>query len=268
MSKYKLVAIDLDDTLLDQDLKISERAKKAIWRARERGVLVTLSTGRMYRAALPLAQELEIDLPLITYQGALVVNALSGEILQHLPVPLEYAREIIAGIKPLGYHINLYLNDILYVEKKTPESDSYEKISRAEAQPVGDLLKFLQEDPTKVLIIAKEPQLDRLIEEFKPRFGVNIHITKSKPNFLEFSHPMATKGHALAFLAEKYGIKHEEVMAIGDSYNDLEMIAYAGLGVIVGNARPDVKKHADYVTEALYGDGAAEAIEKFVLEEY
>ncbi|ACV64638.1 Cof-like hydrolase [Desulfofarcimen acetoxidans DSM 771] len=267
MSKYKFVAIDLDDTLLDKDLKISERARQAISRAKDRGVLVTLSTGRMYRSALPYARELEIDLPIITYQGALVKNPGTGETLAHYPLPLDYARQVISRGKSLGYHINVYVNDNLYIEKENPHSARYEKISGIAAQPVGDLSDFLnREDPTKVLISAEEQQLDALMEEFGRKFGANVHITKSKPYFLEFSHPLATKGHALSVLAGKYGVLREEVMAVGDSYNDLEMIDYAGLGVIVANARKDLKEHADYVTAASSGDGVAEAIEKFILE--
>ena len=264
MFKYKFVAIDLDDTLLNHDLKISERASQAIARAKQAGIYITLSTGRMYRSALPYARELEIDLPIITYQGALVKNPGSGETLAHYPLSLEYARKIISRVKSLGYHINIYINDTLYIEKRTPHSDRYEKISGIASQPVGDLLNFLQEDPTKLLISAEEYQLDQLSEEFAKEFGKNVHITKSKPYFLEFSHPLATKGHALSVLAEKYGVLREEVIAIGDSYNDLEMIDYAGLGVLVGNARQELKKHADYVTVAPSGDGVAEVIEKFI----
>ena len=264
MFKYKFVAIDLDDTLLDHDLKISDRARQAIGRAKEAGSYITLSTGRMYRSAVPYARELEIDIPIITYQGAMVKNPRSSEILAHYPLPLEYARNVISRVKSLGYHINIYINDTLYIEKRTAHSDRYEKISGIVGQPVGDLLTFLEEDPTKVLISAEEHQLDILSEEFSSVFEKNVHITKSKPYFLEFSHPLATKGYALSVLAEKYGVLREEVIAIGDSYNDLEMIDYAGLGVIVNNARQEVKKHADYVTTTPSGDGVAEVIEKFV----
>ena len=266
MFKYKFVAIDLDDTLLDHDLKISDRARLAIGRAKQKGIYVTLSTGRMYRSALPYAKELQIDMPIITYQGALVKNPRSNETLAHYPLALDYARKVISRVKSLGYHINIYINDTLYIEKRTPHSDRYEKISGIASQPVGDLLTFLKEDPTKLLVSAEEHQLDRLTEEFGHMFGENVHITKSKPYFLEFSHPLGTKGHALSVLAEKYGVLREEVIAIGDSYNDLEMIDYAGLGVIVNNARQELKKHADYVTTAPSGDGVAEVIEKFIFE--
>lgn len=268
MSAFKMLAMDLDDTLLDRELKIKEKDREAIFRARQAGVVVTLATGRMYRAALPFARELEIDVPIVTYQGAYTRNPVTGEVLLHRPVPLVYALEIIDRIVPLGFHINVYLDDNLYVERHTEESRLYYQISRVEAQAVGPLGPFLEQagqDPTKVLVVGRENLLDQLLAELKPIYDRKLHITKSKPHFLEFSHPQATKADALDAVARLYGIKPEEVIAIGDSYNDLEMIDYAGLGVVMGNAREEVQARADYVTTCLEQCGVAHAIEKFIL---
>lgn len=263
--KYKLVAVDLDDTLLSPDLKITERVKKATAAARASGVHFTISTGRMFCSAVPFARELDIDIPLITYQGALVKNSLSGEVLLYRPLPLACAREIIARVHRLGYHLNGYLDDRLLVERDTPEGRRYAAFSGVEAEVVGDFLEFFDRDPIKVLAISEEPLLDRLSSELGPLYKGKVHIAKSKPHFLEFSHPRATKGDALEFLARRFGIKREEIIAVGDSYNDLEMLEYAGLGVAVANAREEVKKKAGYVTEASYSDGVVEVLEKFVL---
>jgi len=265
LSKYRMLAIDLDDTLLNSQFKISPRNKEYIRRAREAGVHVTLATGRMYCSALPYARELDINLPLITYQGALVKEAGSGETLIHRPVPLELARQVIRQVKPLGYHINVYVDDNLYVEKITPEAEMYQRISGITARPVGDLLTFLKEPPTKVLIVGGVQELDALGQEMRRQFGRTLHITKSKPHFLEFSHPEATKGHALDTLARRWGLTPDQVIAIGDAPNDLEMIAYAGLGVVMDNARTEIKEKADYVTRSNDEDGVAEVIGKFIL---
>jgi hypothetical protein len=130
---------------------------------------------------------------------------------------------------------------------------------------VGDLLEYLDRDPTKVLAITKEYLVDELKAELDPIYKGKITVSKSKPHFLEFAHIEATKGNALAFLAAHFGIKREEVIAVGDGYNDLDMLDYAGLGVVVANARDEIKKFADYVTSAPYGDGVVEVLEKFVL---
>lgn len=265
MSKYKMVAVDLDDTLLDDHFQLTERVKETIKAVRAAGVHFTISTGRMFRSAMPYARELSLNLPLITYQGALVKNALSGEVLLYRPLSLSYAKQIINRVHELGYHINAYLDDRLLMERDTPEGRHYMQIAGIEAEVVGDLLKILDRDPTKVLIITEEPLLDRLNAELTLLYQNKLHITKSKPYFLEFSHPQATKGYALAMLAEYYGVKRDEVIAIGDSFNDLEMLEYAGLSVAVANAREEIKEMVGYVATAPNGEGVVEALNKFVL---
>lgn len=264
---YRLLAMDLDDTLLDSSLRIREEDRQALERARRAGVVVTLATGRMYRATLPYVEELAIDAPVITYQGALVKHPRTGEVLLHRPVPLALALEIVDRLAARGFHLNVYLDDELYVERHTPESRLYASISRVEARAVGPLVPFLQKtgrDPTKVLAIAREEEIDGLQAEMRPLYEGCLHVTKSKPRFLEFSHPLADKGHALAVVAGCYGLSPEEVIAIGDSYNDLEMIDWAGLGVAVANARPEIRARAGFVTASNEDGGVARVVEKFI----
>ncbi|MEG6523037.1 Cof-type HAD-IIB family hydrolase [Desulfotomaculum sp. 1211_IL3151] len=264
MSNYKLIAIDLDDTLLNTNLTISPRNKEYIQRAKDAGIHITLATGRMYCSALPYAKELGLNLPLITYQGALVKEIQTDEILIHRPVPLDPAREVIQRCRQLGYHINVYVNDTLYVEKMSPEAAAYQKISGIPAHPVGDLLEFLKEAPTKVLLVGSSEKLDELEQEMTKQYSTSLHICKSKPHFLEFSHPQATKGHALDTLAKDWGLTPDQIIAIGDAPNDLEMLQYAGLGVAMSNGDPTVQALADYITSSNDHDGVAEVIEKFV----
>ena len=265
MQKYKLIAVDLDDTLLDEQLNLTMRVREAIRLALAAGVRFTFATGRMFRSAKPYAEVLGLDIPLITYQGALVKNHRSGEVFLYRPLPLDCAREIVSYIHTLGYHMNAYLDDNLYMEYDTPEGRRYSDIAQVQPELVGDLLRILARPPIKLLTIAEEGLLDQLSEILVPRYAGRVHISKSKPYFLEFSHPQATKGYALQALAEFYGIKKEEVIAIGDSYNDLEMLDYAGLGVMVANARESLRDKADYITSGTNGDGVVEVIEKFIL---
>lgn len=265
---YKLLAVDLDDTLLDKNLRVSEANRRALMLAQQAGVVVTLATGRMFRATLPFARELGVAAPLIVYQGALVKHSVTGEVVLHRPLPLELALDVVDRLTRRGYHVNVYLDDCLYVERTGPESALYESISRVSARPVGPLLPFLKErgqEPTKVLVVGREKELDQLAAELRPLYGNSMHITKSKPFFLEFSHPLANKGQALAAVAAYYGFSPEEVIAVGDADNDLEMIAWAGLGVAVANARPRVREVADYITASNEEDGVARVVEKFIL---
>lgn len=266
MGKYKLVAVDLDDTLLNKEMNITEHAIKVVRQVRERGINITLATGRMFCSAKPYAEQLGINLPLITYQGALVKEMQSSAVLLHHTVPLELAKQLITDIKKKhNYHINVYIDDQLYAEELTPEGQRYQKICRIKMNTVGDMLKFLNKPPTKILVSASEQQVDALMQELKPVYGKQLHVTKSKAYFLEFSHPKANKGEALAMLAGRLGVERDQIMAIGDGYNDVEMLDYAGTGVVVANARDEIKKLADYVTLSNERDGVADVLEKLVL---
>ncbi|MDA8337016.1 MAG: Cof-type HAD-IIB family hydrolase [Peptococcaceae bacterium] len=271
--KIRLLAVDLDDSLLGSDLGVSPRNREALAVCKRAGVRVVLATGRMYRSAERIALELGLDDPVIAYQGALVKwpGGPSGppgggpRVIQHLPLPLDLAREVIGRVAPYGYHINVYLDDTLHVAAPTEEVRRYAALSGVGVRVVGDLLSFLSEDPTKVLVIAAEEKLDALAFDLTPLVGGKLNITKSKPHFLEFSHREASKGQALAKLAGLFGVRREEVMAVGDSYNDLDMVEYAGIGVVMGNARPEIKSRADFITTANDCDGVALAVERFVL---
>ncbi|NPV91647.1 MAG: HAD family phosphatase [Firmicutes bacterium] len=265
---YRLVAIDLDDTLLGDDLKISGRAKQAIRRSREKGIHVTLATGRMLRSVLPYAEELDLNLPLITYQGALVKNSRTGEVLYHRPVPGEFVGPVADIIRSYGYHLQMYNYDELCMERFTPEGADYARLAGVGVTLVEDL-RFACPQPTKVLVVNyQEWRLDELARVLGDRFGDSLYVTKSKPHYLEILHPEATKGKALKVVADYFGVPRESVVAIGDSFNDLDMIQYAGLGVVMGNAREEIKRYADYVTRGNNDDGVAEVLEQWVLKEF
>jgi len=266
--KYKLLAVDLDDTMLNSQLMIPEASRRAVEQARQAGVRVTLATGRMFCSALPFARELGVEEYLMTYQGALVKHAVTGDVLFHRPVPFALALQVIELVNRYGYHINIYLDDVPYIARQTKESELYTSISRIPMEEVGDLELFLQEraqDPTKIVVVTREELIDRLLAEVRSVLGSQLHISKSKPHFLEFSHRLGNKGDALEAIAKYYGVAREEIIAVGDSYNDLEMLDYAGLGVAVGNARPEIQARADYVSVSNDECGVAEVVDKFIL---
>lgn len=268
--EYRMLATDLDDSLLDDQFRITPADREAIFRAVKAGIKVVLATGRMFRSALPYALELGLDTPLITYQGAYVGFPRGGEVLYHRPVPYDLALELLERLTPLGYHTNIYIDDQLLVDKVTEESRVYWVISGIKPIEVGNLAAYMRRvrrEPTKVLVVSSEENLDRLWGELNGVFGGRLHITKSKPYFLEFMHPGVTKAGALQAVATRYGIDRERIIAVGDSYNDLEMISYAGLGVVVANARDEIKSKADFVTGANTEGGVARVIRRFIFNE-
>ncbi|MDH7577949.1 MAG: Cof-type HAD-IIB family hydrolase [Bacillota bacterium] len=266
MENVKLVAIDLDDTLLRDDLTISPRTRAAVQAVKERGIAVTLATGRMFRSARPYARQLGFDLPLITYQGALVKSAFSEEVVYHCPLSAGVARRVIAFGRLKKVQVNFYLDDELYVERVTPRGFHYASFAGVPCHQVADLESLLEQgNPLKLLLIEAEPVLDEFAQELKEILGEEAHLTKSKPSYLEVIHPQATKGRALRELAAWLDVGRDEVMALGDSFNDLEMLEFAGVSVAVANARPEVRCRTRYVTLSNNEDGVAVALETFIL---
>ncbi|WP_408955740.1 Cof-type HAD-IIB family hydrolase [Natroniella sp. ANB-PHB2] len=264
---YKLVAIDLDDTLLANDLQISKRTVKAIKEAQNEGVRVVIATGRMHSSALPYAKMLGLKHELITYNGALVKRVVDNQTLYHEPISTELVRKVAKVAQKHDLHINFYLDDLLYVNKTGVEADYYEEIAGIKpiliTEDVGD---FLDRPSTKLLIIENDrTKLEEVFSELTAGFADSVTITTSKVNFIEIMGQQVCKGTTLANVATKLGIKAEEIIAIGDSYNDLEMIEYAGLGVAVGNAKEEIKEEADYITGTNNEEGVAQVIEKFIL---
>lgn len=259
----KLIAVDLDDTLLNSEVKISEENKKVIQACLDQGIHFTFATGRMFRSAVNFAKELELTLPLITYQGALVKTT-DNEEIQHHVIEEKVAKDLIDFLKNYDMQLNVYMNDTLYMEKINDFGKEYVRISRIEHE-ITSFPEGLHTEPTKVLLAGQPELLAEIQDEAIKRYKDVLAITKSKDYFLEFGNPQAMKGLALKSLADSLGIKKEEVMAIGDGMNDFDMLQYAGLGVAVENAVEPVKEVADFVTASNDQDGVAKAIKKFVL---
>ncbi|MBI2864846.1 MAG: HAD family phosphatase [Chloroflexi bacterium] len=262
--KYKLIALDLDGTLIGRDLRLNETTKTAVAAAQSQGIMVTLATGRMFKATLPYARELNLSTPLICYQGALIKHPHTGEELFHRAIPLPLARKAIKVIQGLGRHLNVYVDDELYVAELTPEAEAYTSHSRVEAHPVGNLLDFLNVGPTKIVVVSQPEATDGVVATLQKELGQDLLVVKSYPMFCEIANLGCGKGQALAHLASHVGVEREETVAIGDNLNDIDMIEWAGLGIAMGHSPPALLAIADMVTGSLAEDGAARAIESLL----
>lgn len=261
----RLLAVDLDDTLLNEESKVSEANIKAIQEAVARGVIVTIATGRMFESAQKIARQIGLDVPLIAYNGALVQSAISEEVLMKTCVDEEAASAVLAMFREQGWYIQLYRDDTLYVDTKTDDTRDYERRVDTVAVAIGDAL---YEDPSgilKMLAVNDVDKLDRVEEIVQSTFRGKIFAPRSRPRLLELVNAKVNKGEALRCVAEHFGVKQDEVMAIGDSNNDVAMLEYAGLGVAMGNASPRVKKVAQVITASNEEDGVAKAIAEYIL---
>jgi Cof subfamily protein (haloacid dehalogenase superfamily) len=242
------------------------RTRAAIAATRAAGIHVVLVTGRMFQAVRPYALEAGLDDPVVCYQGAVVAEPVSGRWLRHVPIPLELARETIAAVNEAGFALNCYVDDELYVAEVTPEARRYADFQHLELHAVGDLLEWLDQPPTKLVVIEDPEVLDDLKQRMLARFDGRLYISKSLPYFLEFASPDVTKAAGLDFLSEHVGFSRERTVAFGDGENDVELIDWAGYGVAVANAHDRVKEVADFVCPSVDEEGVAQVLEAFLAQ--
>lgn len=262
---YKLVALDLDGTMLDDDKILNRNTVEMIREASEYGVRFTIATGRMSRGALRYADELGVDIPVITYNGAIMRSIYSGEVYREFKVPAEPAKEALRllGDEPVLRYA--FLGEDVFTDTAHDWTDRYADLLGVEIHQVADVQDMLDEDPTMLVFMVPVGRAQLLTQTLKSKLDSQVRITNSADWFLDVLHPQATKGLALAQLAEHLGIEREEVIAIGDNINDLEMVEYAGLGVAVANATDELKVVADYITEAPISKGVEEVIRRFII---
>jgi len=263
----KLLAIDLDGTIVGPGLQISEPVLKALNHAMiDKNVKVVVATGRMHQSALPFAQTIGTPEPVVSYQGGMIRAQNNGnKPLYHMPIDIETSRQVMTLLLEENINANLYMNDVLYVNPQNTFAVEYAKLAGVQPTVVEDILLQLTHAPTKIVAIT-DTEIDRISALLRERFSKDLGICLSRHNFCELINPATSKWHAVAHLAETYGITPDEIMTIGDQENDIQMLAHAGVGVAMGNAPDAVKAHAKYVTDSIHDDGVKTAIERFILD--
>ncbi|QLE57887.1 Cof-type HAD-IIB family hydrolase [Nostoc sp. TCL26-01] len=270
--EIKLLVLDIDGTISGESNTISPTVKQAIAAVQARGIHVAIATGRMYRSALRFHQEINSNLPLVAYQGAWIQDPTNQKIHQHLPLAREIAYELLNYFEQPQWRsllsIHFYINDQLYVREVTRETQIYGQRSGITPIAVGDLRQVLTNEPTKILALCDDIEvINKLLGSLRRQYTpAELYLTTSVATFFEATHATVNKGNAVRYLAEELlGIKNTNVITIGDNFNDVEMLQYAGIGIAMGNAPPDVQAIAQWVAPSVEEDGVAVAIEKFLL---
>jgi Cof subfamily protein (haloacid dehalogenase superfamily) len=275
-SAIKLLVLDIDGTINGSSNQINEPVKQAVKAVQKRGVKVAIATGRMYKSALRYHQEIGADCPLISYQGAFIKDPEANKLVGHWPVEVPLALSLIEDFTKFEFSdrlsVHLYMDDCLYMKEITKESAKYAERSGVEAIPVGDLSEFMRANadnpPTKILALtADHAEINQMFEVLTQKYiPQELYLTKSQATFFEATNPVANKGTAVKYLAEQIlGFNSSEVMTVGDNFNDVEMIQYAGIGVAMGNAPLGLQELADWVAPDVEKDGVVTAIEHFIL---
>jgi Cof subfamily protein (haloacid dehalogenase superfamily) len=258
--KIKLLTIDLDGTLLNSEGKISKEDKIALRKFSEEGGIVVLASGRMTDCVSIYSDILEIDTPLIVYNGAMVRlrKKEKRKIIYHNPVPLKYSRFIIDYCLKNRFFLNFYYHDVLYAQDDPllkRYAEIYSNQTGAKYNFINDLRIMRDKKPTKLILItdAKSEDIERTrdyqYEYFKKIFANSLNIVKTNPEYLEFMKRSVNKGKGLYAIAKHYGIKRNQIIAFGDGENDIEMLLFAGISVAPKNAKESVKKIAKIVSD-------------------
>ncbi|VYU48610.1 Cof-type HAD-IIB family hydrolase [Clostridium tertium] len=274
----KLVCIDMDGTLLNSDHEVSERNKETLKKARELGVNVAITTGRLFCSARYYSDLIGINTPVIASNGSYIKNKYDDIAILENPMPKDVAIEIYNIVKKHGLTVNFNSWDTLIREYFIPETHAYyimnknlpeeKKVKFLVCEDIIATLEEFEGNILKGIVIEDRENKDDLWaakQELKDFFGDKLHVVSSGDNNFEVMMGNSSKGNAVAHLAKTLGIKPDEVMCIGDSENDISMIKYAGIGVAMGNALDIVKEVADYITDTNNNSGVGKAIEEFVI---
>ncbi len=264
-----MIVLDLDDTLLRDDHTISPRTKEALMKAQEAGVKVVLASGRPTYAMRPIAKELHLEefgSFLLSFNGAKITNCKTNEELFSSTLTPETVHHLYDISKRENVWILTYVGDSIVTDEICKHTETEHIITGLPISEVTSFKEAVTEPVVKILMLEDPERLAVVEKKLQEELRGELSVMRSKPFFLEFTENGVTKGTSLAQLINKLGIKQEEVIAMGDSYNDLAMIEFAGLGVAMGNAPDDIKAKANYVTDTNMNDGVAKVVESFVLK--
>lgn len=269
MSKFKMICLDIDGTLLNSKHEITENTRKAIYEAsNEKHIPVILVSARMPKGMLFLQHELNIVQPIICYSGALIWN--NNNILLNITIPVADVKQLYSLTKGIGIHMSLYKDDEWYIEdfdQWAAQEGDITKLTPTITNFSDLFMTWEQENsgPNKILCMAEPDHIKLLDTNMKEHQLNNINAYFSKTTYLEIMPNTATKTSAIEYLCRKLDVQKSEILAIGDNFNDVNMIEYAGLGIAMDNAPDQVKQCADAITTSNDEDGVAEAIKKYIL---
>jgi len=244
-----LVASDLDGTLLPPDGVFPPQLIEGVTALREAGVCFVVSTGRMFQSARRVVADLGLhDGPIVCYQGALVTDLADGKPLHHRPLESPAAADVVRFAHQRGRHINAFVDDHLFVDSEDEWTKRYAAFGGVEYTVVPDLVPFvLEHPPTKLLILAEPEVVERLLPEMQRRWAGELYVTRSLRHHVEINHTDASKSGALEALRQRLGVAPSRTVGCGDSYNDLDMLRWAALGVAVAEAPDEIRRAADLV---------------------
>lgn len=260
----RLIALDLDNTLLEKDLTIAGKTLSLLQDCAAKGIEIVIATGRLFYSAEKYAKQIGPHTKILCYNGCLVTEA-DGTPLFKSELTPEIMRKVARFAKKRGLYSQFYKDHKILVEKVTDGTTIDPDLANTTAIEVGDFENYEFTPSPKAMIVAKPEDVPMYQAELKAELDDETYIAQSQPYLIEIMPYNVNKAHSLEILCNKLGISKDEVMACGDNTNDAEMVIWAGLGIAMANAVDSLKEVAEYVCSEKRSYGVAEAIEKFCL---
>lgn len=264
-TQFRLLVADIDGTLITSQREIPDGVHAAVAAAQARGVRVCLATGRIWPSAERFVRGLGADPPAILANGGIVYDFRTDTVLRQVPLSHEQARAVLELLRAYPrVQPHLFAHNRVYVGRLNIHSEFYRRKDRLVIEEVGDLVTFLPPDPTKILVIGDRHDLIEAAAAIA-RLPYPINTVFSEQTYFEVLPTGSSKGAALEFVANLLGIPQRAIIAVGDNLNDQEMLRFAGLGVAMGNAPPELQAQAGYVSSTNDEEGLSEVIHRFIL---
>ena len=266
---YDLGAFDLDGTVLRRNLRITQETITALQRLRDRGMRLVVATGRRFEDAREYAQRLGFSDrdPVICYGGSMV-RRINGETLLHRKLPRELGIEVLEWAARRDLHARVFIDGGIVTSPDTPAAlehlRRYEEPGVSTVESPAEWLEGGGEAPTKLVIVDYPDDIGAWLEEARSAFAGRLFVTRSLPHYVEIGGLEGTKSKALQFLCERWGIQQDRVLAFGDADNDIDMLRFAGRGVVVGGMTGEVREAADEVVPGVDEDGVARYVENLL----
>lgn len=266
--KYKMLVLDLDDTLLKDDHSISERNKRCLIEAQENGIYVVLASGRPTSAMVAYAEQLELERFgsfIISYNGAIITDMKNNIPIFEQSLTKEEIHDLHDFSLEHDLHIITYKDDSIISETDSKYIDIEKNLT---GLPINRVNCFKSEikDPAVKCILLHDPELLQKKEQVLKSAKKDLSVAISKPYFLEVMPQGIDKAASIKRIANKLGIKQSEIIAVGNADNDLTMVEYAGLGVWVDNVTPSIRHKADVIVASNNNDGVAEVVDRYLLQ--
>ncbi|MEE0929463.1 MAG: Cof-type HAD-IIB family hydrolase [Acutalibacteraceae bacterium] len=264
--KYKILAIDLDGTLLNDNKEISNENMDAILCAIESGILVVPCTGRSIQGITKYKFFEKLNSPAIAYNGGMIVNLTNNEIMFHYPLLNKDAEFIVKKGIEIDTNICVWIDNTLYCNKINNYTLEYSKLNSVSPIQFTELKDISDKVMTKILWYDKENKINPYLNSMNRVVSEDVTCCTSKPWFLEFFNSKTSKALALQKLCDLYNISRKELVAVGDELNDISMIEFAGLGVAMKNAKEEVKERANYIIGSNNKSAVADLIYNIILK--